>query len=214
MPLFSTDSTNVALTPCGPCAWLLQHEDHSLLTELSEAILENPPPSFIEPVLGYDTLLFHFSSPIPEETLRSHIRSLTVGSHSRQERSRHIISVRYNSPDLQEIADDLKLSREEIIQLHCAPTYTVRFLGFSPGFAYLDGLDTQLHLPRRSSPRTRIEPGSVAIGGSHAGIYTIPSPGGWNILGHTDHPLFSPEKNDLTAFTLKPGDTLKFQSVD
>ncbi|MGE9269785.1 MAG: 5-oxoprolinase subunit B family protein [Verrucomicrobiales bacterium] len=201
------------LVPFGPNAWLIQHSDHALLVQLADALLRTPPPAFIEPVLGYDTLLLHFADPIDEASLRDHIRGIDLSTACQSSRH-HTIPVEYNGPDLQEIADQLRLRPDAIIRLHSAPTYTVRFLGFSPGFAYLDGLDGHLHLPRRSSPRTRIAPGSVAIGGSHASIYTVPSPGGWNILGHTDHPLFAPEKNGLHAFTLRAGDTLKFQPVE
>jgi len=89
-------------------------------------------------------------------------------------------------------------------------------MGFAPGFPYLDGLDERLHLKRKASPRDRIEPGSVAIGGSHAGIYSVASPGGWHLLGRTDFPLFQPEKARGTlsdareVFALAAGDTVKF----
>jgi len=202
------------LLPYGPNAWLIRHPDHQLLVSLTEALVRTPPLDFIEPVLGFDTLLLHYSAPVSETDVRHSIRELNLTDRSSGEAKHHDIPVIYDGPDLLEIAESLRLRVEKIIQLHTAPVYTVRFLGFAPGFAYLDGLDTHLHLPRRDSPRTRIEPGSVAIGGTQASIYTVPSPGGWNILGHTEHPLFSPQKNDLTAFTLNAGDTLKFHPIE
>jgi KipI family sensor histidine kinase inhibitor len=89
-------------------------------------------------------------------------------------------------------------------------------MGFAPGFPYLDGLNERLHLERKASPHDRIQPGSVAIGGSHAGIYSVASPGGWHLLGRTDLMLFQPEKARGTVsdarevFTLAAGDRVKF----
>ena len=113
----------------------------------------------------------------------------------------------YDGADLEEIARAAKLSCNEVIKLHSAPIYTVRFLGFAPGFAYLDGLDPRLMLPRRSEPRIRMDPGAVAIGGPHTGVYTVPSPGGWNWLGNTATPLFDPTTEHIA---LHPGDTVRF----
>jgi KipI family sensor histidine kinase inhibitor len=92
-------------------------------------------------------------------------------------------------------------------------------MGFSPGFPYLDGLDPKLHLDRRPSPRNHIAPGSVAIGGSHAGIYSVASPGGWHLLGNTKWPLFDLEAaklanpNPTTVFALSVGDRVHFQPL-
>ncbi len=128
----------------------------------------------------------------------------------------HDIEVNYNGADLDDVARATGLSVVEVIRIHCAPTYTVRMMGFSPGFPYLDGLDPRLHLDRRSSPRNRIEPGTVAIGGPHAGIYSVASPGGWYLLGQTDLLLFDLEAARQTnpspkdVFALLPGDRVRF----
>ena len=83
-------------------------------------------------------------------------------------------------------------------------------MGFTPGFGYLDGLDPSLHLPRLESPRSRMAAGAVAIGGTHAGVYSVPSPGGWHWLGNTSLPLFDPTQRGESCFTLAPGDQVKF----
>jgi KipI family sensor histidine kinase inhibitor len=88
-------------------------------------------------------------------------------------------------------------------------------LGFSPGFPYLGDLDPRLHTPRLASPRAKVRAGSVAIGGEHTGIYTVESPGGWNIIGHTPLKIFDPargasERNERAMFFLKHGDRVKF----
>jgi KipI family sensor histidine kinase inhibitor len=95
----------------------------------------------------------------------------------------HVFTVRYDGPDLDELASTLRIPRDALIERHASARYTVSMLGFLPGFAYLRGLDPSLVVPRRSSPRGRIDAGSVAIAGEYAGIYPFASPGGWHLLG-------------------------------
>lgn len=87
--------------------------------------------------------------------------------------------------DLEEISKKNNIEIPSIIKLHTSTNYLVYFLGFLPGFLYLGGLDKQLHFPRKSTPRLKVNKGSVAIGGSQTGIYPNESPGGWNIIGNT-----------------------------
>ena len=103
------------------------------------------------------------------------------------------------------------ISMETLIRLHTGPDYLVTAIGFVPGFPYLAGLDEQLATPRRASPRTRIPAGSVGIGGSQTGIYPFATPGGWQLIGRTDFPLF-----DVTApqpARLHVGDRLRFRET-
>ena len=83
-------------------------------------------------------------------------------------------------------------------------------LGFAPGFPYLGGLNPRLHTPRLAAPRARVPAGAVAIGGEHTGIYSVESPGGWNIIGHTSVKLFDPTRKNEAMFRLRPGDRVKF----
>ena len=111
-------------------------------------------------------------------------------------------------PDLCEVARACGLSEREVIERHCAGDYVVSFLGFVPGFAYLDGLDTRLHVPRRATPRTRVPAGSVGIGGEQTGAYPFALPGGWNLIGRTGAILFDPHRSP--AALLAPGDRVRF----
>ncbi|MDD5199847.1 MAG: 5-oxoprolinase subunit PxpB [Terrimicrobiaceae bacterium] len=127
------------------------------------------------------------------------------------------IPVRYDGPDLAELAARCGLGVAEFVELHAAPIYDVALLGFSPGFPYLEGLDPRLHAPRRANPRPRVEAGAVAIGGSHTGIYSVESPGGWQWIGRTDVRLFDPsrrEPSDEAMFLLRAGDRVKFVPAD
>jgi KipI family sensor histidine kinase inhibitor len=113
--------------------------------------------------------------------------------------------------DLAEVAARTGLSPEEVIARHAAPTYRVAFIGFLPGFPYLMGLDPALHLPRRTTPRTRVPEGSVAIGGAQTGIYPVASPGGWHVLGRTAVALFDPLASSPSL--LRAGDRVQFRPV-
>ena len=105
------------------------------------------------------------------------------------------IPVRYggeDGPDLEEVARHAGLAPERVIEIHAAAEYVVAFVGFSTCFPYLGGLPSALATPRLSAPRKRVPVGSVAIGGSQAGIYPLESPGGWRLIGRTSIRLFDP----------------------
>lgn len=92
--------------------------------------------------------------------------------------------------DLTHVAINAGMTANEVIALHLSGNYTSVFIGFTPGFVYADGLDERLATPRKTTPRKKLEAGSVGIGGSQTGIYSLASPGGWNILGRTPLKIF------------------------
>jgi KipI family sensor histidine kinase inhibitor len=122
------------------------------------------------------------------------------------------IPVRYDGPDLAEVAELTGLSVADVIARHSAAGYEVGWLGFSPGFGYLTGLDPALHVPRRDSPRTSVPAGSVAIAGPLAAVYPSASPGGWRLLGRTTARLWDPGREPPAA--LGPGRRVRFRPVD
>ena len=95
----------------------------------------------------------------------------------------HVVRVRYDGPDLDEVAARAGLPAAAVVAAHAAGSYRALFIGFRPGFAYLGGLDPRLAGPRRASPRPRVPAGAVAIGGAYTAIYPDASPGGWNLVG-------------------------------
>lgn len=117
-----------------------------------------------------------------------------------------------HAPDIEEVARHNNLSVQEVIDIHCKPEYLIYMLGFAPGFPYLGGLDPRLHTPRLDTPRELLPAGSVGIAGSQTGIYPLPSPGGWRIIGRTPLRLFAPEQNPPVPY-YAPGDRLKFYPV-
>lgn len=184
---------------------------------LDRRFLDAPPCQFVEHVWGATTLLVILKTEVAVAQVRRWFAEIeTKDAENCAQGSLHEVVVHYDGPDLKSVAKRVGVSSDELITMHSTPIYTVRMMGFSPGFPYLDGLDERLHLERRAQPRQRITAGSVAIGGPHAGIYSVSSPGGWHILGHTQMPLFKAESAMGQApvlsevFAFQPGDRIRF----
>jgi KipI family sensor histidine kinase inhibitor len=166
-----------------------------------------------EIVPGMNNLTVELDHAAPD--LENLLEALQAGwsrSEAVDHQSRRIeIPVRYGGaegPDLDEVARHSGLSREEVVRLHQAGEYTVYFLGFQPGFAYLGGMDRRLATARRKDPRLAVPAGSLAIGGEQTGIYPSAAPGGWQLIGRTSVALFDPARDPPSL--LLPGDTVRF----
>jgi len=182
----------------------------------------HPPDGLVEFVPSYTTILLVFDLkivPEPNQAAEELLERFEAACQAKlQATAVKEIPVRYDGEDLQTIARGPAGTVEKVCELHCTPVYRVYMLGFSPGFPYLGELDPRLHTPRLASPRVNVRAGSVAIGGGHTGIYTVDSPGGWNIIGHTPLKIFDPVRGepngpDDAMFWLKPGDRVKFVRV-
>ena len=121
------------------------------------------------------------------------------------------IPVRYDGEDLAEVADFLKIPVEEVIRRHTGSEYAVAFTGFAPGFAYLSGGHPSFDLPRRATPRPRLAAGSVGLAGRFSAVYPQASPGGWQIIGVTDLPMWDLARERPAL--LQPGDRVRFVEV-
>ncbi len=116
-----------------------------------------------------------------------------------------------HGPDLPVVARHTGLSEEAVIRIHSQAEYQVYMMGFTPGFPYLGGMDPKISAPRLETPRTRVPAGSVGIAGKQTGIYSIESPGGWQLIGWTPLALFDPAHEPPCL--LAPGDRLRFVPV-
>lgn len=116
------------------------------------------------------------------------------------------------APDLTSLAAHCGLTREGVLERFEASQFTAAFLGFAPGFAYLDGLDASLHMPRLESPRPRVAAGSVAVAAERAGIYPFALPGGWRLLGQTPLVVFDPFREQPAL--IHAGDAVRFTRID
>lgn len=118
------------------------------------------------------------------------------------------IPVRYDGPDLADVAALWGVAVEDVPQIHAAAEFRVAFCGFAPGFGYLTGLPARYDVPRRATPRTAVPAGSVALAGPYTGVYPRSSPGGWQLIGTTDAVLWDHAR--VPAALLAPGARVRF----
>ncbi|MCG8967763.1 allophanate hydrolase subunit 1 [Streptomyces sp. CL12-4] len=120
------------------------------------------------------------------------------------------IAVRYDGPDLPDVAALWGVAPHEVAALHTSRTYRVAFCGFAPGFGYLTGLPPELHMPRRATPRTRVPAGAVALAGPYSAVYPRSTPGGWQLIGTMPDPsrLWDPDREQAALLT--PGTRVRF----
>ena len=116
--------------------------------------------------------------------------------------------VRYDGPDLADVAELTGLDEAEVVARHTAGSYRSGFCGFAPGFAYLTGLDESLHVPRRDDPRTKVPAGSVGLADEFTAIYPRDSPGGWQLIGSTDITVWDLDRDPPAL--LVPGTPVRF----
>jgi KipI family sensor histidine kinase inhibitor len=121
------------------------------------------------------------------------------------------IPVRYDGPDLADVAALWEVPEHEVPAIHAAAEFRVAFCGFAPGFGYLTGLPARYDLPRRATPRTAVPAGSVALAGPYTGVYPRSSPGGWQLIGTTDAVLWDHAR--VPAALLAPGTRVRFVAV-
>jgi inhibitor of KinA len=116
------------------------------------------------------------------------------------------------APDLEDVATRTGLSADEVVARHIGGNHRVLMMGFAPGFPYLGGLDLRLAaVPRRATPRARVDAGSVAIANGQTSIYPFATPGGWNLIGRTPVALFDPLRAQPAL--LQAGDRVRFVAI-
>jgi KipI family sensor histidine kinase inhibitor len=118
------------------------------------------------------------------------------------------IPVRYDGPDLADVAAHWGVPEPEVARIHAGTDFRVAFCGFAPGFGYLTGLPPRYDVPRRATPRTAVPAGSVALAGPYTGVYPRSSPGGWQLIGTTDAVLWDHAR--VPAALLSPGVRVRF----
>lgn len=193
---------------------------------LANWIENNPFPGLIETVPAYAaTTIFYdlaevrrsFSDfPTAFEAVKRLVSELVADLDDAADADSRIIEIpvvfdRECEFDLAYVAGEHGLSIEQVIEIFTATAYRVFMLGFLPGFSYMGEVDERIATRRKTNPRTLVPKGSVGIAGKQTGIYSLESPGGWQIIGRTDVEMFTPNEDSPTY--LRSGDNIRFISV-
>ncbi|RSK26758.1 5-oxoprolinase subunit PxpB [Bacillus sp. HMF5848] len=212
-----------SIQPVGDSAVLItfatdiDEQSNTHIISLSNQVEKSLFPYIKESVPAFTTITVYYDSyNICYEDIRVMLlNSLSETSTSVKQPCRKIIIPTFYGHDLgtdiERVANFNKLTVEEVVFLHTSTAYKIYMMGFLPGFPYLGGLPKQLHTPRLDNPRQLVCKGSVGIAGPQTGIYTLDSPGGWNIIGHSPIEMFMPKAEN--PFIWKPGDWIQFQSI-
>ncbi len=191
-------------------------ETHQIVACYTEILLEsyNRYIKTISP--AYCTILIRLNNDIMINEMISELKSLLKHPIKLNKTTPQTIKIPvcYESefaPDMDKVMKHTGYSNDEIIEKHTSGEYLVYFIGFSPGFPYIGGMDHTLTTPRLKTPRKIVPTGSVAIGGSQTGIYPLQSPGGWNIIGRTYLTLFQTE--NINNSLIKIGNKIQFYSI-
>ena len=172
-------------------------------------------PGVREAVPGVTNLMLTFSTPPADpDSLSAALRDAWAAAGELQIEGRVVdLPVEYGGefgPHLQDVVNHTGLSVDEVVQLHCAPLYTVYALGSHPGYCYLGGMDPRIATPRRKVPVLSIPGGSVSIGGGQTGVSASDGPSGWNTIGGTTPCFFDPLQDPPALF--RPGDSIRFRA--
>ena len=181
---------------------------------VAAAVRNRMPAGVLELIPTYRSLLFIYDpGRIQPAALTDLIETLESGIDPDDAAGSRLVEIPVCyagelGPDIENVCQSAGLDPERVIALHTAPEYLIYMVGFTPGFAFLGGLNEKLETPRLETPRMAVPGGSVGIANNQTGIYPITSPGGWQIIGRTPLKLFAPERED--PFLYKAGDIIKF----
>ncbi len=184
---------------------------------VARALEAAPVPGIREVIPTYRSLLFIYDPAVTHpDRLFQIMETLDIDGAAMDEESVRVVEIPvcYGGefgPDIETVGRHAGFSMEEVIRTHTAPEYLIYMVGFTPGFAFLGGLDERLATPRLKTPRSLVPKGSVGIANNQTGMYPIASPGGWQIIGRTPVTLFAPDRKN--PFLYRAGDKIRFVPI-
>jgi KipI family sensor histidine kinase inhibitor len=200
----------VRLLPCGDSGLLVEVDGLPEVLALADAVRAAPPAGVIDVVPAARTVLLCVEPGTDLTEVRRAMLGLDVEPGAAPPEGERVeIEVVYDGPDLEEVGDLTGLGADGVVAAHTGTPWRAAFGGFAPGFAYLVGGDSRLEVARRRESRTSVPAGAVGLAGQFSGIYPRSSPGGWQLIGHTDAELWNIERGAL----LQPGCTVVFTAV-
>lgn len=204
------------ILPAGDRAVLVTCAGAAERRQLDATLRASPPPGMLEHVPGESTVLVIATSPRDLPRVVAQLSELRLDDPagavpSGPAEDPLIIEVTYDGADLEAVARHLGVRPDEVVARHTGQVWRVEFTGFAPGFGYLVGEQGGLEVPRRNSPRTRVDPGSVGLAGPYSGVYPRASPGGWQLIGRTALELWDQTREPPALLT--PGRAVRFAAL-
>lgn len=199
------------IRPFGDRGYLLDVASVSQAMALGAALTEHRLPGQLDIVPGARSVLIRLRELLPVEQVAQHCALLEGIPAPTTNAEPLLLDIRYDGPDLAEVAELTGLSVTEVIAEHTGQLWTVAFAGFCPGFGYLTCQRPTLHTPRRQAPRASVPAGAVGLAGEFSGIYPRSSPGGWQLIGSCDAVLFDADRAEPAL--LQPGQQVQFRQV-
>jgi KipI family sensor histidine kinase inhibitor len=203
----------------GDRALLLQFDSTAEVLAWTDAVRAAGLPGVDDIVPGSRTILVKLDGTGYQAPTRQRLAALRIdrgavtGSAGAQDRTADVvIDVVYDGADLDEVARLTGLDTDQVVAAHTGTLWRVGFGGFAPGFGYLVGGDERLHVPRRAEPRTKVPAGAVGLAGEFSGVYPRESPGGWQLIGHTDAVLWDVDRENPALLT--PGLWVEFRIAE
>ena len=200
-----------AIRPAGTRALLVELGSLADVVALHAQLQAHPLPGQVDALAAAGTVLVRFTGRRETAAAVAQLESLDFSHADLQDARTVTIDTVYDGEDLAEVAQLTGLSEEAVVKAHTGTPWTGGFGGFAPGFAYLVGGDPVLNVPRRSTPRKAVPAGSVALAGDYSAVYPRTSPGGWQLIGRTNAPLWDLSRQSPAL--IRPGDQVIFQSV-
>ena len=188
----------------GDRALLVQCGSTAEVLAWAAALRADALPGVLDVVPAARTVLVKLAAPRYQGVIRQRLRKMRVNPDpvvSADRRADVVIDVVYDGPDLAEVANLTGLTAAQIVHAHTSTLWHVGFSGFAPGFAYLVDGDPRLRVPRRAEPRTSVPAGSVGLAGEFSAVYPRQSPGGWQLIGHTDAVLWDLDRPSPALLT-------------
>jgi KipI family sensor histidine kinase inhibitor len=209
-----TLATALRVLDYGDHALLLQFDSTAEVMAWAEALRDAELPGVVDLVPGSRTVLIKLQDRRYLQPTKQRLDRLTAQPAAAVEAPAApdlVLDVVYDGADLDDVASMTGLDVPGVIAAHTGTLWRVAFGGFAPGFAYLVGGDRRLEVPRRDEPRTKVPAGSVALADEFSGVYPRQSPGGWQLIGRTDAPLWDVDRPQPALLT--PGAWVQFRAV-
>ena len=199
------------IRPVGDRAMLVELGSLAEVLSLQSQLHEHPLDGQLDVLAAAETVLVTAVSPAAARAFAARLRHIDVGTATDTDATVVTIDTLYDGDDLAWVAELTGLGRDDVIRAHSEQTWTAAFGGFAPGFAYLTGETGALAVPRRSTPRSAVPAGSVALADTYSAVYPRASPGGWQLIGRTTAAMWDLGRDQPAL--VQPGNRVRFRPV-